>query len=51
VIDAVGDHMRVQLTRDDFSLVARCERLAGSWTVGAPVVASFNPSDCTVLAQ
>ena len=46
-----GDHMRVQLTRDDFSLVARCERLAGHWTVGAPVVASFDPGDCTVLAQ
>ncbi|WP_262299247.1 ABC transporter ATP-binding protein [Microvirga sesbaniae] len=46
-----GDHMRVQLARDDFSLVARCERLAGHWTVGAPVVASFDPRDCTVLAQ
>jgi len=53
IVDCIyhGDHMRVQLARDDFSLVARCERLAGNWTVGAPVVASFDPSDCTVLAQ
>jgi putative spermidine/putrescine transport system ATP-binding protein len=53
IVDCIyhGDHMRVQLARDDFSLVARCERLAGNWTVGAPIVASFDPSDCTVLAQ
>ncbi len=53
IVDCIyhGDHMRVQLARDDFSLVARCERLAGNWTVGTPTVASFDPSDCTVLAQ
>jgi putative spermidine/putrescine transport system ATP-binding protein len=45
-----GDHMRVQLVRDNFTFTARCERLAGTWTVGAPVVVSFDPRDCTVLA-
>jgi len=45
-----GDHMRVQLRRDSFTFTARCERLAGNWTVGAPVVVSFDPRDCTVLA-
>jgi putative spermidine/putrescine transport system ATP-binding protein len=45
-----GDHMRVQLRRNDFTFTARCERLAGNWTVGAPVVVSFDPRDCTVLA-
>ncbi len=45
-----GDHMRVQLRRDSFTFTARCERLGGSWTVGAPVVVSFDPRDCTVLA-
>jgi putative spermidine/putrescine transport system ATP-binding protein len=46
-----GDHIRVQLVGRDISLVARCERLAGHWTVGTPVVASFDPQDCTVLSQ
>jgi putative spermidine/putrescine transport system ATP-binding protein len=45
-----GDHMRVQLRRDGFTFTARCERLAGNWTVGSPVVVSFDPRDCTVLA-
>jgi len=45
-----GDHMRVQLKRDSFTFTARCERLAGNWSVGAPVVVSFDPRDCTVLA-
>lgn len=45
-----GDHMRVQLKRNNFTFTARCERLAGNWTVGAPVVVSFDPRDCTVLA-
>jgi putative spermidine/putrescine transport system ATP-binding protein len=44
-----GDHMRVQLARGNFTFTARCERLAGDWTVGAPVVVSFDPRDCTVL--
>ena len=46
-----GDHMRVQLKRDSFMFTARCERLAGNWTVGAPVVVSFDPRDCTVLTS
>jgi putative spermidine/putrescine transport system ATP-binding protein len=45
-----GDHMRVQLARGNFNFTARCERLAGNWTVGAPVIVSFDPHDCTVLA-
>jgi putative spermidine/putrescine transport system ATP-binding protein len=44
-----GDHMRVQLTRGEFTFTARCERLSGDWTAGAPVVVTFDPSDCTVL--
>jgi putative spermidine/putrescine transport system ATP-binding protein len=44
-----GDHMRVQLERDKLAFMARCERHAGNWTVGAPVVVSFDPRDCTVL--
>ncbi|MEZ0167995.1 ABC transporter ATP-binding protein [Microvirga sp. TS319] len=44
-----GDHMRVQLARGNFTFTARCERLAGDWTVGTPVVVSFDPRDCTVL--
>jgi putative spermidine/putrescine transport system ATP-binding protein len=46
-----GDHMRVQLVRDGINFVARCERLAGDWTVGAPVMVSFDPHDCTVLTK
>ncbi len=46
-----GDHMRVQLARGNSSFTARCERLSGNWTVGAPVVVSFDPRDCTVLAS
>lgn len=46
-----GDHMRVQLARGNFTFTARCERLAGDWTVGAPVVVSFDPRDCTVLTS
>jgi putative spermidine/putrescine transport system ATP-binding protein len=45
-----GDHMRVRLERGNFNFTARCERLAGNWTVGAPVIVSFDPRDCTVLA-
>jgi putative spermidine/putrescine transport system ATP-binding protein len=44
-----GDHMRVQLARGDIRFTARCERLAGDLTIGAPVVVSFDPRDCTVL--
>ena len=44
-----GDHMRVQLARGGFTFTARCERLAGNWSAGAPVVVSFDPRDCTVL--
>jgi putative spermidine/putrescine transport system ATP-binding protein len=44
-----GDHMRVQLARGQFTFTARCERLSGGWTVGAPVVVTFHPGDCTVL--
>jgi putative spermidine/putrescine transport system ATP-binding protein len=44
-----GDHMRVQLKRGDFTFMVRCERLSGDWTVGAPVVLSFDPRDCRVL--
>jgi putative spermidine/putrescine transport system ATP-binding protein len=44
-----GDHMRVQLARGDFRFTARCERLVGDLTIGAPVVVSFDPRDCTVL--
>jgi putative spermidine/putrescine transport system ATP-binding protein len=45
-----GDHIRVQLGRGDIKFVARRERLMGEWAVGAPVVASFDPRDCTVVA-
>jgi putative spermidine/putrescine transport system ATP-binding protein len=45
-----GDHIRVQLAKGDISFVARRERLMGDWAIGAPVVASFDPRDCTVLA-
>jgi putative spermidine/putrescine transport system ATP-binding protein len=45
-----GDHIRVQLAKGDIAFVARRERLMGDWAVGAPVVASFDPRDCTVLA-
>jgi putative spermidine/putrescine transport system ATP-binding protein len=44
-----GDHMRVQLARGGFTFTARCERLSGDWIVGAPVVVTFQPDDCTVL--
>jgi len=44
-----GDHMRVQLARGGLTFTARCERLSGDWTVGAPVVVTFQPGDCTVL--
>jgi putative spermidine/putrescine transport system ATP-binding protein len=52
IVDCIyhGDHMRVQLARGEFTFIARCERLAGDWAVGAPVVVTFDPRDCTVLA-
>jgi putative spermidine/putrescine transport system ATP-binding protein len=45
-----GDHIRVQLAKGGIHFVARRERLMGDWAIGAPVVASFDPRDCTVLA-
>jgi len=44
-----GDHMKVQLARGGLTFTARCERLSGDWTIGAPVVVTFQPGDCTVL--
>jgi putative spermidine/putrescine transport system ATP-binding protein len=45
-----GDHIRVQLCKGDIKFVARRERLMDEWAVGAPVIVSFDPRDCTVLA-
>jgi putative spermidine/putrescine transport system ATP-binding protein len=46
-----GDHIRVQVVKGDINFVARRERLMGDWEIGAPVVVSFDPRDCTILAQ
>ncbi|MDH6233521.1 putative spermidine/putrescine transport system ATP-binding protein [Mesorhizobium soli] len=51
VLDTVyqGDHLRVRLAGSGIDLVAKLERKARPWPVGADAFATFEPDECTVI--
>ena len=52
VLDTVyqGDHLRVRLQGGSMQLVAKVERKAAAWQVGAAAHATFEPDECTLIA-
>ncbi|MGV6873614.1 ABC transporter ATP-binding protein [Pseudochelatococcus sp. B33] len=52
IVDSVyqGDHLRVQLDDGAHGFIVHSDRRTGEWMPGAPVVASFQPDDCWVIA-
>lgn len=52
VLDTVyqGDHLRVRLVGSGVEMVAKLERTARAWAVGAEAFATFDPDECTVIA-
>lgn len=52
VLDTVyqGDHLRVRLQGGGMQLVAKVERKAAAWPVGAAAHATFEPDECTLIA-
>lgn len=53
VADSVyqGDHLRIQLRADNHDLIVRLDRKSSEWQPGTSATASFNASDCWVIAQ
>jgi putative spermidine/putrescine transport system ATP-binding protein len=52
VLDTVyqGDHLRVKMTGQGIELVAKVDRKAAPWRVGAAAHASFEPDECTLIS-
>jgi len=52
VLDTVyqGDHLRLRLAGTGLEIVAKLERKARNWPIGADAFATFAPDECTVIA-
>lgn len=52
VLDTVyqGDHLRLRLGGAGIEMVAKLERKARNWPVGAQALATFDADECTVIA-
>ncbi len=45
-----GDHLRVRMTGSGLELIAKVDRKAPAWPVGAAVHAGFEPDECMLIA-
>lgn len=52
VLDTVyqGDHLRLRLAGSGLEIIAKLERKARNWPVGAEAFATFEPGECMVIA-